>query len=117
MSIPVQCTQEIPVYFNEKPQPLAAAAPSPSAQCGIDHLTRNMGTFSNLLAEDMAKLSVDMPHQRKKDGMSEQKAASPLSLDSLGWQGASSNESKTPGQADHPGRDRTLHILRVGVFT
>uniref|UniRef100_A0A7N6A7X2 TRAF family member-associated NFKB activator n=1 Tax=Anabas testudineus TaxID=64144 RepID=A0A7N6A7X2_ANATE len=73
MSIPVQCTQEIPVYFHEKPQPLAAAAQSPAAQCGVDFFTSNKGTFSNLLAEDMAKLSVDMPHQRKEDDILEQR--------------------------------------------
>lgn len=116
MSIPVQCTQEIPVYFHEKPQPLAAAAHNPAAQCGIDCLTRNVGTFSNLLAEDMAKLSVDMPHQRKEDGMLAQKAAPLLSLDSLRLPGASSNESKTPSQADRFGRDRT-RTTWVGVFT
>lgn len=115
MSIPVQCTQEIPVYFHEKPQPLAAAAQSPAAQCGVDFFTSNKGTFSNLLAEDMAKLSVDMPHQRKEDDILEQRVAPLLSLDSLRWPEASSNELKTPRKADLAGRDGPLRTTRVGV--
>lgn len=114
MSIPVQCTQEIPVYFHEKPQPLAAADHNPAAPCGIDCLNRNMGTFSNLLSEDMARLSVDMPHERKADGIVAQKAAPLLSLDSFRLTGASSSEFKTPRQPDHAGIDRTLRTTWVG---
>lgn len=117
MSIPVQCTQEIPVYFHGEPQRLAAAAHNPAAQCGIDCLTRNVGTFSDLLAEDMAKLSVHMPHQRKDDGMLAQKVAPLSSLDSLRLTVASSSEAKTPRQADHVGRDRSLHTTWVCGFT
>ncbi|XP_026205008.1 uncharacterized protein zgc:113184 [Anabas testudineus] len=113
MSIPVQCTQEIPVYFHEKPQPLAAAAQSPAAQCGVDFFTSNKGTFSNLLAEDMAKLSVDMPHQRKEDDILEQRVAPLLSLESLRWPEASSNELKTPRKADLAGRDGPLRTTRM----
>lgn len=114
MSIPVQCTQEIPVYFREKPQPLTQ---NPAAQCGIDCLSSNMGTFSDLLAEDMSRLCMNAPHRRKGDGELELNVAPLLTLDSSRWQGASSNELKNPGPADHPGRERTRHTVRVGVFS
>ncbi|XP_022600599.1 uncharacterized protein LOC111221498 [Seriola dumerili] len=115
MSIPIQCTHEIPVYVHVKPQPLTAAAHNPDAQCGVHHLSRNVGTFSDLLAEDMSKLCVDLPLQRKEEGKLEQKVAPLLTLDCSKWQGASSSGSKHPGQADHPGRDRTLHTARMPV--
>ncbi|GAA6215635.1 uncharacterized protein LOC108898926 [Lates japonicus] len=110
MSIPVQCTQEIPVYFREKPQPLTQ---NPAAQCGADCLSSNVGTFSDLLAEDMSRLCVDAPHRKKEDGRLEQNVAPLLTLDSSRWQGASSNELKNPGPADHPSRERTRHIPRM----
>ncbi|XP_040889184.1 uncharacterized protein zgc:113184 [Toxotes jaculatrix] len=111
MSIPVQCSQEIPEYFHEKPQPLTVAAHRPEAQCGVStHLSRNDGTFSDLLTEDMSKLCMDLPLQRKEDGKLEQKAASPLTLDPLRWQGAFSTDSKNP---DHPCSDRTPYTLRM----
>lgn len=114
MSIPVQCTQEIPTYFHEKPQPLAAAAHNPAAQRGLDYLSRHMGAFSNLLAEDMAKLSVGMP-QRKEDTELEHKAAPLLTLDSLKVQ--EDSECKTPRKSSHHGTDMAVHALKVGVFT
>ncbi|XP_018554577.1 uncharacterized protein zgc:113184 [Lates calcarifer] len=110
MSIPVQCTQEIPVYFREKPQPLTQ---NPAAQCGIDCLSSNVGTFSDLLAEDMSRLCMNAPHRRKGDGELELNVAPLLTLDSSRWQGASSNELKNPGPADHPGRERTRHTVRM----
>lgn len=87
MSIPVQCSQEIPEYLHKKPEPLTAtAAPS------------------DLLAEDMSKLCVDGPRQRKEN-------QEPLkSLDFLRWQGAS---SKNLLQADHPSGDRTMPTVRM----
>ncbi|XP_040014899.1 uncharacterized protein zgc:113184 isoform X3 [Xiphias gladius] len=117
MSIPVQCTQEIPAYFHEKPRPLTAAAHNLEAQCDFNRYSRNMGIFSDALVEDMSKLCVDLPLQRKGDGKLEQKVAPLLTLDSSRRRGASSNESKNPGQADHPSRDRTLHTARVGVLS
>ncbi|XP_040014898.1 uncharacterized protein zgc:113184 isoform X2 [Xiphias gladius] len=115
MSIPVQCTQEIPAYFHEKPRPLTAAAHNLEAQCDFNRYSRNMGIFSDALVEDMSKLCVDLPLQRKGDGKLEQKVAPLLTLDSSRRRGASSNESKNPGQADHPSRDRTLHTARMPV--
>ncbi|AWP03041.1 Hypothetical protein SMAX5B_014369 [Scophthalmus maximus] len=107
MSISVQCSQEIPVYFHENPQPLTAAANNPT----------NVGTLSDLLAGDMSKLCMDFPLRRKEEWKLEQKVAPLSSLESSRWQGASSNESKNPVQADRPGRDGTLHTARVGVFS
>lgn len=97
MSIPVQCTQEIPVYFHEKP----TTAHDPAAQYGVNPLSRNVGTFSDLLAEDMSKLCMNVTHQRKDDGKVEQKHL--LTLD-----------SSNPRQAEQPGGDRTA---RVGALT
>ncbi|XP_071351465.1 uncharacterized protein [Trachinotus anak] len=113
MSIPVQCSQEIPVYFHEKPQPRTAAAHNLEAQCGVDHLSRNVGTFTDLLAEDMSKLCMDLRLQSKEDGKLQQRVAPMLTPDSSRWQGASSCESKNPAQADHPVRERTLHTARM----
>ncbi|KAK2914905.1 hypothetical protein Q8A73_005499 [Channa argus] len=112
MSIPVQCTQEIPVYFHEKPQPLAAAAHNPAPQCAD---WRHMGTFSNLLAEDMARLSVGVPQQRKEDLLLEPKVASLLSLDSTMWQAASTGEYEIEEQTDNFNRDGTLHATKMPV--
>nr|XP_020448190.1 uncharacterized protein LOC109955918 [Monopterus albus]XP_020448191.1 uncharacterized protein LOC109955918 [Monopterus albus] len=113
VSIPVQCTQEIPVIFQEKPQPRTARADNSAAECGITHLSRNAGAHFDLLTDDMAKLSVDIPCQRKEDGMLEQMVSPLLTLDSSRLQGASSCESRPQGQTDHPGRDRTWHMMRI----
>ncbi|XP_028430989.1 uncharacterized protein zgc:113184 isoform X2 [Perca flavescens] len=107
MSIPIQYTKETPVYLHGRPQPLTVTARNPEAQCGVDHLSRNAGTFSDLLAEDMSKLFVDVPRQGMEDGTLEQMVAPPLSLDSTRCQGASSDVSNTPGRADHRRGDRT----------
>lgn len=88
MSIPVQCTYEI----HENP-------PAAAAQCGINGLSKNMGTVSDVLAEDMSMLCVDSPLHRQEDVKPEEKVATLLTLDS------------SPGRDDHLGRDRT----RVGV--
>lgn len=114
MSIPVQCSQELPVYLRETPQPLTVAARNPAAQRDVDRLPRNMGTFYDLLTEDISKLCVDVPRQGKEDGkMLEQMAAPLLSLDVMRWQGVSSNVSNNPGGADHRCGDRTMHTVGV----
>ncbi|XP_008282892.1 uncharacterized protein LOC103359358 isoform X1 [Stegastes partitus] len=107
MSIPVQCTHEIPVYPHEKPQPRTAATQNPAAQCGIGHLSRNVGTFSDLLAEDMSKLCVDMTSLK-----ADQTATFLLTLDSSRCREASSSESKNQGK-NHPGGDRAPCTVRV----
>ncbi|XP_030276019.1 uncharacterized protein LOC115583378 isoform X2 [Sparus aurata] len=69
MSIPVQCTQEIPACLLEYPQPLTATAHNAAAQCCVaDRLSRNVGTFSDLLAEDMSKLCMEGPRRTKMPG-------------------------------------------------
>ncbi|XP_058487815.1 uncharacterized protein zgc:113184 [Solea solea] len=113
MSIPVQCTQEIPLFFHEKPQPVTATALNPEAQCGIDGLPGNFGTWSDLLAEDMSKLGVNLPQWRKECGTLEHFVAPMSTLDSARWQGASSTESKTAGQVGRPSRDRCLHKMMM----
>ncbi|XP_037607912.1 uncharacterized protein zgc:113184 [Sebastes umbrosus] len=112
MSIPVQCSQELPVYLRETPQPLTVAALNPAAQRDVDRLPRNMGTFYDLLTEDISKLCVDVPRQGKEDGkMLEHPVAPLLSLDVMRWQGVSSNVSNNPGGADHRCGDRTMHTV------
>ncbi|XP_054473309.1 uncharacterized protein zgc:113184 [Anoplopoma fimbria] len=107
MSIPVQCTQEIPVSLYEGPHALTTTA----AQRGVHQLSPNMGTFADLLTEDMSKLCVDLPHQGKKDGSLEQMVAPLLSFDFTRLQGASSGVSHHLGQADHHSRDRKKHTV------
>lgn len=99
MSIAVQCTHEIPAYPHEKPKPLTAATQNPAAQCGTNRLSRNVGTFSDLLAQDMSKLCVDMTSAK-----AEQTETFLLTLDS--------SESKNPGK-DHLGRDMALCTAAV----
>ncbi|KAM6946523.1 uncharacterized protein PEZ65_000298 isoform 1-T3 [Lycodopsis pacificus] len=111
MSIPTQCTQEIPVFLHERPHPLAATARNPAAQRGVDRLSPNVGTFSDLLAEDMTKLCVDVPRQGKEDRTLEQMVTPRLSCDFTMWQGASSSVSNHPGRADRHSRDRTKHTV------
>lgn len=76
-----------------------------------------MGIFSDLLAEDMSKLCVDVPRQGKQDGTLEKMVAPLLSLDVTRCQGASSDVSNTPGRAAHCRGDRTKHTGSVSVFS
>lgn len=110
-SIPVQCTQEIPAYLHEKPQQLTMAH-SPAAKRADDWLPRDVGASSNLLAEDMSKLCVEGPCQRKENEELAQNIAPLLSLESSRWQGASSSASKNLG-ADHLCGDRTMQTMMM----
>ncbi|CAG5982368.1 unnamed protein product [Menidia menidia] len=85
VSIPVQCSHEIPLCLLEKPQPLTAGAP-----CGVDYPFGNVGTVAGL-AEDMLKLSVDLPYQRKQGVI---------------------GTSKSPGQ-NHPAEDSAPHTATM----
>ncbi|XP_056294455.1 uncharacterized protein zgc:113184 [Pseudoliparis swirei] len=111
MSIPVQCTQELPTSLNVRPPQLTFTVRNTAPQRGVDRLSPNVGTFSNLLAEDMSKLCVDVPRHEMEDGPLEQMVAPLLSLDFMGWQGASSSVSNHPGNTDHQSRDRTKHTV------
>lgn len=111
LSTQVQSTQETPVCLHEKPQQSTITAPSPAAHCGTDgpHGPNvHVGTFSDLLAEDMSKLCVDLSLQKKEDRNLDQNIAPLLSVDSPGWQGASFNVSKTLDQAVYFGGDQTM---------
>ncbi|XP_034726409.1 uncharacterized protein zgc:113184 isoform X2 [Etheostoma cragini] len=115
MSIPIQCTKEIPVCLHERTQPLTVTARNPEAQCGIDPLLwGNVGTFSDLLTEDMSKLSVDVPRQGKEDGKLEPKVAPLSSVDFTRCQGACSNVSNTLGRDAHRSGDCTKHTGSTG---
>ncbi|XP_029948349.1 uncharacterized protein LOC115389093 [Salarias fasciatus] len=99
MSIPVQCSKAMPVYPHEAPQPGPPAAQTPAEQCGFDRFSRNVGIFSDVLAEDMSKLRVDIPLQRKEGMKVDPKSPFLLSLDSLKSHGALSSESKHQKQS------------------
>ncbi|CAJ1051721.1 hypothetical protein L3Q82_025012 [Xyrichtys novacula] len=101
MSIPVHSVQETPGCLREKPEQLTATTHNPAAQCNHDELSRNEGTFSDLLAADMSGLCMDLASQTKENGNLEQNIAPLRSVDSLRLQGTSSNVSKNPGPADH----------------
>lgn len=115
MSVPVQFTDEIPAYLLENPQTLTSVTQIPAAQCGADYFSRNTKSFPDLLADDMSKLCVDVPSQRKESVKAENKFPLLLPLDSLGCHGASSNESRNSKQ-NHPAGDRTLHTIRMPVM-
>ncbi|KAK2862289.1 hypothetical protein Q5P01_001822 [Channa striata] len=113
-SIPVQCTQEVPVsdFYEKPPQPLAAAAHKPAAQCAD---WGHMGTFSNVLAEDMAKLSVVIPKKKKQNRSLIAAFSSPQSLDSSTWQAASSSKYKNAEQTHDLDKERNLHASKMPV--
>ncbi|XP_041634873.1 uncharacterized protein zgc:113184 [Cheilinus undulatus] len=115
MSIPVQCSPEIPVFLHERPQQQTAAALNPAVKCCFDEPSRNAEIFSDILAKDMSKLCVDLPPERKKDGNFKQKVDPLLSLDFSRWQGAFSNVSKNQGQADPSSGDRMMHTAATSV--
>lgn len=115
VSIPVQCSQKSPVHLREHPQPPTGTTHDSRAQGGFDLLSRNAGTFSDLLAEDMSKLGVNVRCQRKEDRKMEHKAPPVSAAVSSGWHGASSSVSKNPKQ-DPPVGGRMLQTARVGVL-
>lgn len=75
-----------------------------------------MGTFSDLLAEDMSKLGVGVPRHGEEDGTLEQMVAPLLSWDFTRWPGASSSVTNHPGQAVDHSRHKTKHTFGVGVL-
>ncbi|XP_069565890.1 uncharacterized protein [Brachyistius frenatus] len=99
-SVPVQRSCEISAYHHEWPQPRTE---TPAAQRGVERLPRNMGTFSDLLAEDMSKLCVEMPSRRTEEVKAEEKALFLFAFDPLTCHGASNDESP-----DHVDGGRTL---------
>lgn len=111
MSTPVQCTQKIPT---EKPAPQSATTTlGPAVQCEIGGLSRNVGTFSDLLALDMSKLHMDGACQRDENIDLAQNIAPLISQDFLRWEGTHPKVSKNLLQADHLRGDRPM--LTVGV--
>uniref|UniRef100_A0A665VUU3 Uncharacterized protein n=1 Tax=Echeneis naucrates TaxID=173247 RepID=A0A665VUU3_ECHNA len=74
------------------------------AQHGVDcALARSSGTLSDLIAEEISKLHVDLPLQPKEARELDEKFSPMLFLDSPRWNGAPSSKS---GQTDHPGRHK-----------
>ncbi|XP_040059949.2 uncharacterized protein LOC120835254 [Gasterosteus aculeatus] len=112
-SIPIHCTQEIPVSLHKRPHSLTAITRNRAAQLGGDDLSSNMGTFSDLLAEDMSKLGVGVPRHGEEDGTLEQMVAPLLSWDFTRWPGASSSVTNHPGQAVDHSRHKTKHTFGI----
>lgn len=111
MSIPVQCTQEIPACLLEKPQPLTA-----TAQRGVDQLPKHFGTFSNLLSEDMSRLCVDGSRPMKGDCELVQHVAPLLSMDSSRQQRDSPSAAKHLMHADHVSGDTSMPTVRMPLM-
>lgn len=94
ISIPVQCSHEIPAFLYEKPQPLTSAAPDPAQPRGADHSFRHVGCTSGTLAEGMSKLSMDMPYQRQQEVTTEMLNPFLFNLEPSKCHGASSSKPK-----------------------
>ncbi|KAM4582149.1 uncharacterized protein V3H82_006226 isoform 4-T5 [Fundulus diaphanus] len=106
ISLPVQCSHEIPACLYEKPQPLTSAGPDPAKD------QPNAGCASGILAEGMSKLSMDMPWQRKPGEKTEMLNPFMFNLDSSKYNVASSPRSK-PSEQNDLGRDRALHTAMM----
>ncbi|XP_068599039.1 uncharacterized protein zgc:113184 [Brachionichthys hirsutus] len=57
----------IPAFLEDRPHLQAATAQNPAEHSGIDCFSKNTGAFSDLLAEDISKLSVEWPFQKKEN--------------------------------------------------
>ncbi|CAN9512304.1 unnamed protein product [Ophioblennius macclurei] len=112
MSIPVQCSVTMPVYPHEVPQSVASNTQNPAEHCGIDGISKTVGIFSDLLAEDMSKLNMDSPCQRKKGMKADPKSPFFFTLDTLKSHESFCGESKHQ-KPDLPCGERTLHRLQM----
>ncbi|XP_021163541.2 uncharacterized protein zgc:113184 isoform X1 [Fundulus heteroclitus] len=101
-----KCSHEIPACLYEKPQPLSSAGPDPAQD------QPNAGCAAGILAEGMAKLSMDMPWQRKPGEKTEMLNPFMFNLDSSKYNVASSPRSK-PSEQNDLGRDRALHTAMM----
>ncbi|XP_061584274.1 uncharacterized protein zgc:113184 [Cololabis saira] len=108
-SIPVQCTNEIPVCLSEEPELLMPGAQDPAALCNTDHRYRNVETGFGLLTENMSKLNVETSSQRKQDGKTEKINPLFLTLGSSRCNGASSTQSKP----HHPAEGWALYNVKM----
>ncbi|KAF6735682.1 TRAF family member-associated NF-kappa-B activator [Oryzias melastigma] len=85
-------SHDSPVYHYQHPQPLVTDEWKHAPPCGVSHAFGNQGAVSGLLADDMAKLSVDTTNQRKQNVKAEN--INPFCLDSSVCLEASSSTSK-----------------------
>ncbi|XP_068171994.1 uncharacterized protein zgc:113184 [Antennarius striatus] len=113
MSTHVKCVQDIPAYLKEQPCLQTATVQNPAEPSGVDHLSRNMWTFSDILAEDISQLSVDGPFQKKENQGGAQNAVPSLHCDPCVSQGFSSKVSKNLWQTDHLSEDMTMQVMRM----
>ncbi|XP_043979200.1 uncharacterized protein zgc:113184 isoform X2 [Gambusia affinis] len=105
ISIPVQCSHEVPVFLCEKPQPLTSAGPDPTPPHGAQHAFRNVGCASGVLAEGMSKLSMNMPGQRMQDVKTEM--LNPFMFNTERWKYHADSPSRSkPSEQNGPGECR-----------
>lgn len=116
ISIPVQCSHEIPAWLYEKPQPLTSAAPDPAQPRAADHSFRHLGCTSAALAEGMSKLSMDIPYQRQQDVKTEMLNPFVFNLESSKRHEASSTKPK-PSKENGAGESRAQYTAMVSVFS
>ncbi|KAM4741847.1 uncharacterized protein FYW61_003155 isoform 2-T3 [Anableps anableps] len=112
ISIPVQCSHEIPACLYEKPQPLTSAGPDPTQPCGADHSFRNSGCAPGVLAEGISKLSINIPCQRKQNVKTETLNPFTFNLESSKYHRDSSSKSK-PSEQNGPGESRAQNTAMM----
>lgn len=95
MSIPVQHSHAMLAYPHEKPQ---STPEGPAEHCGIDHISRNVRMSSNLLAENMSNLSVNIAYKTKDDMGGDSRSPQLFTLDSMKSHGSLNSESQHPKQ-------------------
>ncbi|XP_014826678.1 PREDICTED: uncharacterized protein LOC106906100 [Poecilia mexicana] len=106
ISIPVQCSHEVPAFLYEKPQPLTSAGPDPTPPHGAEHASRNVGCASGVLADGMSKLSVNMPCQRKQDAKTEM-----LNLFVFNTEFSKLHADSKPSEQNGPGERRAPYMM------
>ncbi|XP_023810986.1 uncharacterized protein LOC105354143 isoform X2 [Oryzias latipes] len=85
-------SHDSPVYHYEHPRPLVTEEQKRAPPCGVSRPVGSQGAVPGLLAEDMAKLSVDTANQRKQNLKADKINQS--CLDPSMWFEASSGGSK-----------------------
>lgn len=106
-------SHDSPVYHYQHPQPLVTDEWKHAPPCGVSHAFGNQGAVSGLLADDMAKLSVDTTNQRKQNVKAEN--INPFCLDSSVCLEASSGTSKLL-RSNYSSEVRTYPVMLRNVY-
>lgn len=103
-------SHDSPVYHYEHPRPLVTEEQKRAPPCGVSRPVGSQGAVPGLLAEDMAKLSVDTANQRKQNLNADKINQS--CLDPSMWFEASSGGSKLL-RISFPNEVRAVHPVMV----